>query len=565
LLYDDKYEYVRPLGEGGFGKVFLALEKISRRQVAIKQLHGEGRTSFDPIIREIQAVSKFNHPNIVHYYTHFWQEGKLFLVMEYCARGSLRDMLKGGLADPEDVMRWMITLTKCLHEIHKKKIIHCDIKPENILVNAEGVIKISDFGIANTAARSPAYWSPDEIEDYKRGPAPRTDIYALGVTLLELLTGRNPFRRLDGAAIVNVHRQQEYGISGLPQWQQSIILRAIHPVPEERFRFMSEFTESLQSKSVPVIFNADGIRAAKFVEQGNRAMKARKWQAALSNFEYALQTFPDNVMVLSAIGRYYLQTQQVDAAKVHIHRACKLNRRLNLQKELGWIHLEQGNYAMAISLLSDHLHRQGDDLEAYNLLVRCYYETGRYELGMQLCTILSKQYPRIEAFRNNYFICRVMADESYRISSLEKLHPFILYNHKVISEDPPSYNDVQPTRKAKLLFMDWQVESIPCGDFTVVDSSDARTKPGTLHANIISVGRNTHDNEIPIHGGVSVSRRHCVVVNCRDASWIYDLGSTSGTFLNGRRIDKKAPVIGLNKLKVGAVELTVTTDRTKLL
>lgn len=566
MLYDNKYEFIRDLGYGGFGKVFLAKEKLAHRLVAIKQLHRAGRTSFDSIIREIQTVSKFNHANIVNYYTHFWQNDNLYLVMEYCEQGCLRDVIKQNPPDDTQVLLWMTTLTTCFRDVHKKNIIHCDIKPENILVTKDGILKISDFGIANTDCRTIAYWSPDEIIDSNSKSTPRTDIYALGVTLTELLTGKNPFSGLSTSEIINKHRQQDYKITNLPQWQQSIILKAIHPVPEERFRFMAEFKEAIEARSVPVIFSDAGLKAAKYVQQGEKAMKSRKWRTALNHLEHAHKQFPHNVQVLECLGRYYLVTQEIDNAKSCIEQACKLNPRLNLQKELGWIHLELGNYPMAISLLSDHLHRQARDLEAYNLLLKCYYESGRYELGIDLATMLLKNYKRSNVFQNNLFVCQLMHDPLFKCNSEEEqLNYFISYNKTVFTEQPSSFNKVRPTLKSKLLFMDWQFEDSAPGVFTILESSDLRIKPRTSRLNLITFGRDSHENDIPVYAGTSVSRRHCVIVNQEKSVWIYDLGSTAGTFLNGERINKKAPLIGMNKLKVGPVELIITTDSTKLL
>src|SRR5690606_10309971 len=107
-------------------------------------------------IREIQTVSKFNHPNIVTYYTHFWQNENLFLVMEYCEQGSLRDYTEKAKPKDNEVVNWISVLASCLREVHTKSIIHCDIKPDNILVTGDGTIKLSDFGIANTLGRTRA-------------------------------------------------------------------------------------------------------------------------------------------------------------------------------------------------------------------------------------------------------------------------------------------------------------------------------------------------------------------------------------------------------------------------
>jgi len=93
-LFDNKYRFIKDLGFGGFGEVFLAKEVRSQNFVAIKQLKDKDKRKQDDLIYEMQMVSKFNHPNIVLYKHHFVQEDLLYIVMEYCALGSLRDMMK---------------------------------------------------------------------------------------------------------------------------------------------------------------------------------------------------------------------------------------------------------------------------------------------------------------------------------------------------------------------------------------------------------------------------------------------------------------------------------------
>jgi serine/threonine protein kinase len=185
LIYDNRYQYIKDLGEGGFGKVFLAKEKVSNRFVAIKQLNNTNKENQEDIIHEIEVVSKFESPNIVAYYHHFWQDELLFLVMEYCPGGSLRDKIKQDNIQANQVFNWIQTLSQCLGNVHEKGIIHHDIKPDNILFSENGTIKISDFGIANTGGGTRAYMSPEALNwDSNSKVDPRVDIYAMGVMLM---------------------------------------------------------------------------------------------------------------------------------------------------------------------------------------------------------------------------------------------------------------------------------------------------------------------------------------------------------------------------------------------
>lgn len=154
--------------------------------------------------------------------------------------------------------------------------------------------------------------------------------------------------------ILELHQKADFGIGNLPNWQQEIILKAINKVPEQRFQYMGDFKEAIRAKAVPVIFNRDILKAAQLAEYAQKALKTKKWRSAYKYLELADSKYPDNVSVLQVFGKYYLMMQKIHEAKEFFERALRLNPRLDLQKDLGWINLENKNYPIAISLLSDH-------------------------------------------------------------------------------------------------------------------------------------------------------------------------------------------------------------------
>jgi serine/threonine protein kinase len=105
-LYDNKYTFVKALGYGGFGKVFLAKEKVSNRLVAIKQLLNAAKSEQEDIIHEIEIVSRFENPNVVTYYHHFYEEDVLFLVMEYCSGGSVTNSVSTNSINATEAIEW---------------------------------------------------------------------------------------------------------------------------------------------------------------------------------------------------------------------------------------------------------------------------------------------------------------------------------------------------------------------------------------------------------------------------------------------------------------------------
>lgn len=568
-LYDKKYSYVKELGYGGYGKVFLARERVSNRLVAIKQLLNTNKQEQEDIIHEIEIVSKFENQNIVTYYHHFWEDEKLFLVMEYCSGGSLRDKIATNSYTTSEVMEWMQTLASCLRIIHKKGIIHHDIKPDNIVFSQNGTIKIADFGVANKDSGTKSYMSPeafdwnvDSIKD------PRVDIYALGVTFMELLTKQNPFFRLSREEIIEKHQSADFPIQKLPNWQQEIILKAINKTPELRFQFMIELEEALKAKSVPIIFNKDNLKAAELIALADKALKTNKWRSALKFLELAHKQYSNNVAVLIALGKYNLRIQKIDIAKSFYEKALKLNPRLDVQKDLGWINLEVKKYPIAIGLLSDHLHRNPADYEAYNLLIRCYYETGRYETAMELSKMIMEANHSLPCFANNYFIAFVLNSNAKSIPPISKHieNPFIEYNLSVVTEKELSHNYKKtPTLKSKLLFMDFQFNILKENTITVLTTNNKADRPYSFNNPIIKFGREAyHQNDIQVSGSNAVSRRHCVIINTKDNVWLYDLEST-GTEVNDDMVTNKVPLIGYTKLKIKDIYFNLTTDKSKLL
>lgn len=570
-LYDNKYYFEKDLGSGGFGKVFLAKEKVSNRLVAIKQLSNKNKSEQEDIIHEIETISKFENPNIVTYYHHFWEDKVLYLVMEYCSGGSLRDKIASNSITTSQTIEWIQTLASCLRIIHKKGIIHHDIKPDNIVFSQNGTIKIADFGVANKNIGTRAYMSPEAFNwDVDSTKDPRIDIYALGVTLMELLSKKNPFLGLSREEIIKKHQSVDFPIQHLPNWQQEIILKAINKTPELRFQYMIEFEEALKAKSVSIIFNKDNLKAAELIALASKYLKTNKWRNALKFLELAYKQYGNNVSVLLALGKYNLRIQKIDAAKSFYEKALKLNPRLDVHKDLGWINLEAKKYPIAIGLLSDHLHRNPSDYEAYNLLIRCYYETDRYETAMELSKMIMEANPSLPCFANNYFIAFVLNSNGKSIPPKskpeQKENPFTEYNLSVVNEKELSHNfKKKPALKSKLLFMDFQFNTLKENTITILETNNKITTPNSFNNPIIKFGREEYDqNDIQVSGSNAVSRRHCVIINTKDNVWLYDLEST-GTEINDEMVANKVPLIGHNKLKIKDIYFTITTDKTKLL
>jgi serine/threonine-protein kinase len=206
VTLDGRYHVVERIAAGGMGEVFRAHDAVLSREVAIKVLHRSlaGDQAFvERFRREARAAATLNHPNIVAVYDWGSVDGIYYMVMEYVHGRSVRDLLNAHVklapAQAAEIVRQTL---QALEHAHAKGIVHRDLKPENILVTPDGVVKLTDLGLARAFADGRAthagavtgtvqYLAPEQI----RGePAdPRSDLYSLGIVTYELVTGRLPF------------------------------------------------------------------------------------------------------------------------------------------------------------------------------------------------------------------------------------------------------------------------------------------------------------------------------------------------------------------------------------
>jgi tetratricopeptide (TPR) repeat protein len=264
----------------------------------------------------------------------------------------------------------------------------------------------------------------------------------------------------------------------------------------------------------------------------------------------ALLTCSDCVAALVAQARYHLFIHRIAEAKEAFDRALALNPRTPIHKELGWLCLESGNYSQAISLFTDHLQRHSADYEAFNLLLECCWRTGRYEAGMRIAQLMVDEGAPSDCFENNGLVCAALlglADEGFLKRLRPKAaNPFVRYTLDVTDE-------AQENWKSQLLFQNYRHGIPNRKENTLTIEQHGRVQE--WKDPLITIGR-TDSNRLCLADTI-VSRRHCVVVNSADDVWIYDVGSTHGVFLDGKRIERKAYLQGVHVVKFGQTELTI--------
>jgi tetratricopeptide (TPR) repeat protein len=451
----------------------------------------------------------------------------------------------------ETIMQWGIDLAATLQHLHEEGIVHHDIKPDNILFTSAGALKVGDFGVANRNFGTSRYLAPEMLLGGVDPKDVRVDVYALGITLLELLKNCDPFEGLSQNAALRAKLRHDFISTDLDRWVQDLLSKATHPTPELRFQSMRDFREAIESKHVSYVFERSRVQAHALAAKAERLLSQKRVAAASKCITQALYLCPDCVSAVISAGRYNLFINRVSEAKRQFDLALSLNPRANIQKELGWLCLETGNFSRAISLLNDHLQRNAADYEAFNLLLECFYRTERFEVGEQVAKLMIDEGAPSSCFVNNGFLCSALRGSSNRDSALgatEKLRTsFLDYNLAILNCESPD------RLKPLLLLQNYRFGLVARRQNVITIERDGRVCE--FKDQVITIGR-SEENCFRIDD-TNVSRRHCVLVNFSDDVWIYDLGSTQGVFVEGARVDRKAYLEGVCTVRIGATQLRI--------
>ncbi|MCP5107726.1 MAG: serine/threonine protein kinase [bacterium] len=290
------YRLLKKIGEGGMGTVYLARDVGLEREVAVKIISPDLARSPNLMARfrvEAIAQARLNHSNIVTIHSFEQQKDTYFIVMEYVAGKTLKQMIKEkGSLPVKQVLELFSALLEGIGYAHQKGVLHRDIKPANIFIATDGTVKIADFGIAKVSGidgltragstvGTPLYSSPEQIRGEKMGP--ETDIYSVGVTMYEMLTGVQPFKAGSGSDF-EIQKAHLENIPGKPSTfnktlsanLDAVVMKSLAKTSAARFRSAGAFKKAVGALSGPAMPIAGASGSA-----GGRLENIRKKAAGL--------------------------------------------------------------------------------------------------------------------------------------------------------------------------------------------------------------------------------------------------------------------------------------------
>jgi len=275
------YQITEKLGEGGMGVVYKGVDTNLGRPVAVKMLTAELAHNPDIVERfraEARAQANLSNPNLAVLYAFLVEDGTAFMVMEFVEGQTFEQMIRArGPISPEIALPLFKQALQGVGAAHRMGIVHRDIKPSNIMLNTQGVVKVMDFGIAKVVGTrgmtrtgmqlgTPAYMAPEQIQN--KPIDTRTDIYALGITLYQMLSGQLPFQHESDFETMNsqvtaLPPPMKQMFPYAPIQYQNVVMKALEKDPNNRFQTVEEFTVALDNpESVMTIGTAPTVFAS---------------------------------------------------------------------------------------------------------------------------------------------------------------------------------------------------------------------------------------------------------------------------------------------------------------
>ncbi len=297
-LLNNRYQIEGRLGSGGMAVVYRARDLMLERTVAVKILredYSSDQAFRERFHQEAKAAANLSHPSIVTIHDFGLDAGRLFIVMEYIPGTDLKSILQSrGRFSTEEALPLVIQAAAGIGYAHRAGLVHCDVKPQNMLVTPDQRLKVTDFGIARALASihpeeqssvvwgSPQYFAPEQAAGM--APSPASDVYSLGVILYEMLTGRLPFTGVTALELSRQHRTSDVPSPrqfnpSIPAALEQILLKVLSKEPSARYRTADQLGRVLMT------FNRAPTASpvAESIPPASQAQEERSKPAAVRN------------------------------------------------------------------------------------------------------------------------------------------------------------------------------------------------------------------------------------------------------------------------------------------
>jgi serine/threonine protein kinase len=422
----NRYEIKQVLGKGAYGTVYLAFDSVLDTEVAIKELAHEWLSNDiarNRFINDARAMRRLEHPNIVTVYDLLEPDKEssenYYIIMQYMVGGSLEDLIrKKHILPIKDSLEIIIGVCRGLARAHKEKIVHRDIKPDNILLGAQGEVKVSDFGVAHipgvtlTSGEQPGtlYWlSVEQAQSLRMAKLSlnseeiggRSDLYSVSAVLYKMLTGRyyldfeacvqkaqkdaapldldnvrrSIYREVCNIIVNEFPQQPSSYRPEIPGILDTIVFKGLSKNPDSRFQTAIEMTKALEK----VIRSMEVDEESNHLQRANKLIAENRLEEAYVVVKRVLEKQGDNVAALEIMGAIYLRSS------AHIDAAKQWEKALNLQPESYSLYLKLGNlysrlssFDKAISTFKKGLKIHSNDPALYHGLAMAAWQNGQY-------------------------------------------------------------------------------------------------------------------------------------------------------------------------------------------